>query len=410
MTVSAKSIRRLAVRRQHLSGKLPGKANRDSILSVVHDLTFVQWDPISVVAPSHILSLWNRVGNFRLSDLETLLWKEKKLFEHWVNFTLTLVLTEDYPLYYSMMRLYPESMGKSWRFRKPEVSKFLAEHKELGDSVLKQLKKGPLLPSQFREYAPAKGIDAWNSSSDVSDMLFHLHMMGKVMVVGHEGKKNVWGLSEQFLPSWVKKSKFSLEEIDRVAAERAIRSLGTATPPEINIYFPRGRYTDLKKALENLEREGKIARVKVNEFRGRDDRYVHSSDIKLLESMESVDFPPRISLLPPFDNLVNGRHTRTVFGFDYSHEMFLPQNKRKFGYYVLPILWEDKIIGRVDPLLDKSTEKLMVKSVHAEPGAPTDNEVATKIAEKLNNLAEFLGAKEVVYSERVPPDWRRAFN
>lgn len=144
-------VRRLAVTKQHLAGKLPVKATRRHILSVVRDLTFVQWDPIEVVAPSHVLTLWNRVGDFRLSDLDRLLWDEKRLFEHWANFAAMIVLTEDYPLYYSMMNRYPESIGKSWGGRKIRTRKFLAEHKALGKSILSQLKKGPLQLTQFRE-------------------------------------------------------------------------------------------------------------------------------------------------------------------------------------------------------------------------------------------------------------------
>src|SRR5438445_13518221 len=136
MTASAQAARRLAVTKQHLAGRLPSKATCKDILSVVRDLTFVQWDPIAVVAPSHILSLWNRVGNFHLSDLEKLLWTEKRLFLHWVNFAASLVLTEDYPLYYSMMTRYPESIDKFWGSRKPRTREFLAEHKELGESIL----------------------------------------------------------------------------------------------------------------------------------------------------------------------------------------------------------------------------------------------------------------------------------
>jgi len=111
ISTSAQVARRLAVTKQRLAGKLPAKATREHILSVVRDLTFVQWDPIEVVAPSYVLSLWNRVGDFRLPDLEKLLWDEKKLFIHWANFAAALVLTEDYPLYYSMMKRYPESIG-----------------------------------------------------------------------------------------------------------------------------------------------------------------------------------------------------------------------------------------------------------------------------------------------------------
>ncbi len=161
ISISGEDARRLAVTKQHLAGKLPAKPTREHILSVVRDLTFVQWDPIAVVAPSHVLSFWNRVGDFPLSDLEKLLWEEKKLFLHWVNFAASIVLTEDYPLYYSMMKRYPESIGKSWGSRKPNTRKFLADHKELGKSMLKQLKKGPLQVGQFKEYVRTKSPHGW---------------------------------------------------------------------------------------------------------------------------------------------------------------------------------------------------------------------------------------------------------
>ncbi len=409
LTATARAARRVAVTRQHLAGKLPTRATGEQILSVVRDLIFVQWDPIEVVAPSHILALWNRIGNFRLADLERLLWDEKKLFEHWANFAAGIFLTEDYPLYYSMMKLYPESIGKSWGARKPRTKKFLAEHKALGKSILDQLKKGPRQQNQFEEYVPTKSVDGWTTGSEVSEMLFHLHMRGEVMVVGHEGKRNVWGLSEEFLPGWVVRKELAEEEIERIAAEKAIRALGTASPPEINYYFPRGRYQNLTRALESLEEDSTIHRVRVAEFQGRDERYIHEMDVRLLESVNGDDWQPRISLLPPFDNLICGRgRTNTVFGFDYSHEMFLPQNKRKFGYYVLPILWGDRFIGRVDPRMDRLNEKLLINSVHTEPGAPTDKMVSAEISETIDRLAKFLGANEVVYKKRVPAAWKNS--
>jgi uncharacterized protein len=242
-------------------------------------------------------------------------------------------------------------------------------------------------------------------------MLFHLEMRGEVMVVGHQGNRNVWGLSEVFLPSWVERKELTEEEVERIAAQRAIRALGTASPPEINYYFPRGRYQNLKKALESLQEDSAIHRVHVAECQGRDERYIHDQDVRLLESMKDDAWQPRVSLLPPFDNLICGRsRTNRVFGFDYSHEMFLPQRKRKFGYYVLPILWGDRLIGRVDPLMERSKERLLINSVHAEPTAPGDKDVASKIRDAIQRLAEFLGTKEVAYSSRVPPAWRSSLH
>ena len=409
ITASSQAARRLAVTKQHLAGRLPSRSTGKDILSVVRDLTFVQWDPIAVVAPSHVLSLWNRVGNFRLSDLEKLLWNEKRLFLHWVNFAASIVLTEDYPLYYSMMKRYPESIGKSWGSRKPKTREFLAKHKELGESILNQLKQGPLQLTQFKEYVRTKSVDGWSTGSVVSRMLFHLEMSGKIMVAGHQGNRNIWALSETFLSKSVEKKQLSEEEVERIAAQRAIRALGTASLREINYYFPRGRYQNLKKALDSLQEDSSIHRVHVAEFQERDERYIHDLDVKLLESINDHDWQPRMSLLPPFDNLICGRQrTNRVFGFDYNHEMFLPQHKRKFGYYVLPILWGERLIGRIDPILEKNRETLMINSVHAEPGAPDDKEVTSKIGEKIEQLAEFLGAKEVIYTARVPAAWKNS--
>ena len=238
-------------------------------------------------------------------------------------------------------------------------------------------------------------------------MLFHLQMSGEVMVVGHEGNQNIWGLSETFLPSSVERKHLSEDEVERAGAERTIRALGTASPSEINRYFLRGRYLNLKDALNTLQDESTIHRVHITGIGG--ERYVHDRDVRLLESMNSDAWQPRMSLLAPFDNLLAVREgTSRLFGFDYVHENFLPKDKRKFGTYVLPILWGDRFLGRVDPRMDRRTEKLHINSIHAEPGAPGGKDVSSKIGETIAHLGEFLGAKEVVYTARVPKAWRNS--
>ena len=407
ITTSLEGARRLTVTKQHLAGKLPTGSTKEAIVSVIRDLGYVQWDPISVVAPSHVLALWSRVPNFRVSDLDRLLWVEKKLFEHWSH-AASIVLTEDYPLFHSMMRRYPESLSKSWGGWRARARKFLAEHADLRKTILRELKAGPLQLSQFEDYLRTKrSADGWTGGSNVSAMLSHLQMNGEVMVVGHDGNRNIWGLSEDFLPSWVERKELSAEEAEREGAERTVRALGTASPSEINLYFLRGRYLHLKEALRRLQDESKIHRVHVAGLGGRDERYVHDLDVPLLESMSSDAWQPRMSLLAPFDNLLGLRgRLRKLFDFDYVHENFLPKNKRKFGTYVLPILWGDRFIGHVDPQMDRRTEKLHINSIHAEPGAPGGKEVSSKVAETIAHLGEFLGAKEVLYTARVPKAWK----
>ena len=406
LSVPTETVRRLVVAKQHLAGTLPRRASANDILSVIRDLAYVQWDPVSIVAPSHIISLWSRLGNFRLSDLERLMWAEKELFQHWTPIA-SIVLTEDYPLYLSLMKRYPGSLSGSWKPHEVRARRFLAGHKELRKRMLTELRRGPLQLSQFGDYARTKrSTDGWTTGSDVSLMLFHLHMSGEVMVVGHQGNQNVWGLTRDVLPDWAGKEPLAEEEFESQAAQRAIRALGTATPSEINYYFVRGRYRTLKKTLARLREESAISRVTL-EGLGRDERYIHAKDLPLLDSLSSGAWQPRTSLIAPFDNLICGRaRANKLFGFDYAHEQFLPREKRKFGTYVLPILWGERLVGRADLQMDKQNERLLVNSVHSERGAPEDTDEAAEIGESAQRFAEFLGAKEVVYTPRVPSFWK----
>jgi uncharacterized protein len=393
------------ITKQRLAQKLQRKPSKDDILSVVRDLCYVQWDPIDAVAPSHIVSFWSRLGSFRLSDLDALLWEDRKLFMHWNP--AMLVPTEFYPLCHSLMRRYPESISDSWGTWKRGARKFLATHGELQKRILADLeRRGPLLANEFQDYMRGKSPDGWTSGSDVSNMLFHLLMLGHVMVVGHRGNQNLWDLANDFLPEWVDKRELSEEEFEREAAQKALRSLGVATPREIFLYFPRARYLQMKKTMAGLEKESKVHRVQVKQLGAREERYIHHDDISMLESIAS-EWEPQMTLLAPFDNLLNdhGRLSR-LFGFDYIHENFLPKNKRKYGTFVHPILNGDRLIGRVDLRKDKTNRKLVVVGVFAEQGVPSDKAVVTKLRETLEDLAEFVGVDEVMYPRRVPGVWK----
>ena len=407
ISTSLEGARRLAVTKQRLAGKVPSKASGDQLLAVVRDLAFVQWDPISIVAPSHVISFWSRIGAFRLADLDRLLWREKTLFLCSTPIA-SIVPTEDYPLHHSLMRRYPDSLSNSWGAQRERARRFLAEHRELRRTILRELKDGPLLLHQFKGYVrTGRSADGWTSGNEISLMLSYLQMTGDVMVVGHEGNQNRWGLSEEFLPGWAERKVLPEQEVESMAAQRAIRALGTASPSEINYYFVRGRYRNLRRALRRLLDASLIHRVRVAGLGGREERYVHEEDVPVLDSMRTDAWQPRVSLLAPFDNLLCGRNrTNRLFGFDYVHEQFLPKSKRKFGTYVLPILWGDRFIGRVDPQMDRSNGRLLIKSVHAEAGAPGDRDVSTQVAETIARFGEFLGAKEIVYSARIPAAWR----
>ena len=97
-----------------------------------------------------------------------------------------------------------------------------------------------------------------------------------------------------------------------------------------------------------------------------------------------------------------------MFGFEYVREQFLPKEKRRYGTYVLPILWGERFIGRIDPRLDRKSGRLVINSVHAEPGAPGGKEISSMVAETIEGLADFVGAKEVEYQGHIPSAWKSA--
>jgi len=403
------NARRLAVAKQHLAGNQPKNPDSDNILEVVRSLGCLQLDPISAVTPSHLIVLWSRLGVFDTSELDKLLWREKKLFEYWAH-QASIVLMEDYPLYYCMMRGYPDVFvkpwGSPWRLR---VQKYLSANADLRSYVLAELKRrGPLLSRQFEDKSRAKRRGSgWGSMSDLSRMLFHLFIKGEVMVAGRQGNQKLWDLSERFLPGWVSKKKLSEQEVEYEGVQRSIRALGIANESELNLHFLRGRYSNLKETLKQLAAESEIHPVHISDGPvEKGQRYIHTQDTQLLQELESGQWEPRTSLLSPFDNLICDRaRTRLLFNFDYTIEIYTPQAKRKYGYYVLPILYGDKLIGRIDPLMDRKKETLTIKSVHAEPQAPKDKNVSREIGEKVRELSEFLGAGKIVYSREVPRFW-----
>jgi uncharacterized protein len=311
------------------------------------------------------------------------------------------------------MRRFPESMSPSWRNQGNSAARFLRDHADLRHRILKELGKGPRTLGKFRDHEPTKRDDGeWAPASDVSHMLWQLTMTGDVMVVGHEGNQNLWGLAKDFLPRWTKRDMLSESEFEEVSAERSIRAQGICTPRETLFYFVRGRYKNLDRTLQRLEDRLTIQRVQIEGLDDRKVRYIHSKDLPLLQSLtEGKGWQPRLSLLPPFDNLVgNQDRLRRLFGFDYIREQFFPPEKRRYGFYVLPVLRGEKFIGRIDPRFDKESKTLVINSVHSEAGAPLDRSVGDELHDAIENLSKFVGATRVKYSSKVPGPWKGVLN
>lgn len=406
--ISRETARRMAVTKQHLAGGKGRRSGRHDLMSVMRDIAYVQIDTFATVASTQAITLWSRVEGFRMEDLDHRLWAEKTLFETPPEPT-SIALLEDYPLHYSLMKRDPRAHSGWWGGKRERGRAWLERHADLVESILHQLQGAELTLDQFEEHVPAgQRIDGWTSGSEVSLTLGFLHVEGQVMVVGREGNQKVWGLPEDFLPDRVDRRVVPEEDLEARCAERAIRALGTANSSDIYYYFPRGRYVNLKGALRQLEAAGAILPVKITEGEVRETRYVHEQDLKLLDEIESGKWEPRVALLAPYDNLMAGRdRTRRLFEFDYTHGNYLPVSKRKYGVFVLPILWGDRVVGRLDPKFDRTTGTLVVHSIHAEPGGPREPAVGEGIRTVVNGLADLVGARDVRYPSKIPAPWKR---
>jgi uncharacterized protein len=405
-TISLQTARRLFIMRQRLNDlKLANDA--PGILDVVRDLGCLQLDPISAVARSHQIVMWSRVGQYDLAVLDQLLWTDRSLFEYWAHMA-SIVLTEDYPIHALFMRTYArdEATGKvSQRYQQ-----WLTANQKLKRHILQEIKQHGPLPARVFENKNEESSgwysSGWTSGRDVSQMLDYLWTTGKIMVAGRSGIQKLWDLSERCLPAWTPREKLSEKEVVRRAVQRSLRALGVATPLHIKQHFTRRRYPHLNERLHELAAEGVIERIHVGDEKG--EWFIHAEDMPLLDRVERNELQiERTTLLSPFDNLICDRpRTASLFNFDFRIEIYTPQHKRQYGYYVLPILHGDRLIGRIDPKLDREHGRLHIHAIHAEKDAPLSRKTARSIRTAIEDLATFLGATDIHYTHLVPSGWQ----
>jgi uncharacterized protein YcaQ len=382
-------------------------------MSLLRDIRYVQLDPTSVVAPSHLLVLWSRLGAFKLSDLDRLQWKEKKLFEYWAH-QASIVLTEDYPLYQPRMKRFTTA-ETLWPTR---LREWMKENSELREYMLGEIRtRGPLSSRDFEDKTDSRwkrsrrrwGLrdSSWSSGRDVSRMLEFLFHQGEILVAGRRGRQKLWDLPDRVLPGWTPRTELSSGETEYLGAQMSLKALGVATPKQISWHFLIGRYPRLKETLRSLESDGRVVRVKLKDDPSKGPWYIHTDDIEVADSLAAGAYEPRTTLLSPFDNLITDRdRTNELFDFFFRIEIYTPKEKRKHGFYVLPILDGDRIVGRIDPVMDRQKEELRINAVFAEPGATKDRAMPRRVANSIDDLGDFLGAKKVVYSGRVPLAWK----
>lgn len=408
-TLTLTDARRLAVTRQRLTGETP-PSSPQNMLEVVRDLGCLQLDPTSAVARSHLLVLWSRFGQYDPAHLDTLLWQERSLFEYWAH-AASIVLTEDYPIHHRQMRSY-EASGSNWGQR---VRQWVKGNASLREHIIEEITRlGPLPSKHFEDKTQSDWHSSgWTSHRNVSQMLSYLWDIGTILIANRKSGHRFWDLAERCLPEWTPRASLEWSEVVPLAAQKSLRALGVATARQIQQHYTRSRYPDLPKVLKDLEAKKLIEQVSIlhdgQSWPGI--WYIHTADMPLLDQIQAGEWQPRTTLLSPFDNLICDRaRTAGLFNFEFRIEIYVPKDKRKYGYFVLPILHGDQLIGRIDPLMNRKQKILNVNAIYAEPDAPMNRAAAQSIASAVESLAAFLGAKIIDYNtERIPKAWKPAF-
>lgn len=404
-SLTLSDLRRLVISRQHLDG-----AERPQMLDVIRDLGCLQLDPISAVQRSHLLVLHSRMGQYDPAAFESLLYKERVLFEYWAH-VASIVLTEDYPIHAYRMQRY----GNRTHWGEVFADWFAEDEQRpesLRDHVLNRLRGNGALPARaFEDREGTRLISSgWTGDRNINRMLDFLWHSGEVMVSHRQGIQRIWDLAERVLPDWTPREHLTEAEVVRRAAQRAIRALGAATVPQIRQHYTRSRYPDLQHRLDELKAEGLIEPVRISADAGRDLPgvwYLHSADIPHLERIQAGDWQPSMALLSPFDNLICDRkRTELLWDFYFRIEIYVPKAKRQYGYYVLPILQGDRLIGRIDPLMDRKAGVLRLNAIYAEAAAPDDAATVNGLRQSIEGLAQFLGAQQIDYPALLPQGWQ----
>ena len=325
--------------------------------------------------------LWSRLGAFDRADLDTLLWRERWLFEYWAH-AASIVLTEDYPIHRVMMRRYGVSIEN------PRLRDWLVANEAFRRYVLARLRDaGPLPGGAIEDRAAVSWTSTgWTNGRNVERMLDTLWKQGVVTVAGRDGLRRLWSLAE--FPA-----AEDLPEPEAVtqAAEHALRALGVARARDVERHFTIGRYPGLDLARAPWARPVLVEG-------GSEPWWAHRDVLGLLDE----EWRPRTTLLSPFDNLICDRdRTERLWGFTYRNEIYVPKHKRRYGSYVMPVLAGERLVGRVSPRMDRRRGELVVEGVFAEEPAGSLPDGALppgSVATALGSLAAFAGGGSVIYS------------
>jgi uncharacterized protein YcaQ len=407
ITISKQTARRFVLGRQ---GLWPGRRwkGKKGTAQAIRVCEALQLDPLIVAARSQDIALHSRVLNYKPDYLQQVLYKDREFFD-----------------YGGWLAVYPMSELPYWRVymerrsHAKRVEDFVLTQHEIFDFVRAELRKrGPLGNRDFE----GKSLDNWNyrGRKETSLVLYDMWISGELMMHHRNGFNRIYDFRENIAP---KEYDYIAgeQETEEFFARKTVAFMGLKSERkmggELNYYMNR-RYSpdSMTKILERQKALGMFTQVQVEG--GRETYLILTEDIPVLESLENgkvhKGWNPKetttleeVTFLSPLDIVSTRGRAKKLFDFDYKWEVYVPADKRRWGYYTLPILYGDDLVARLDPKLDRTAMTLQIKGFWYEDDVPVkDIEFANALARGLVRFADFLEAKKIEIAAIHPPRLR----
>ncbi len=400
--LSLEYTRRALLRAQLLDGRTELPEGKEGVARVIEKLGYVQIDTIAVIERAHHHTLWTRRPDYDPEMLHKLQAHDRRVFEYWGH-AMSYLPMSDYRFCLPKMRNFENPMSRWAKER-------LERYGHLTEAVLERIREeGPLSSKDF-ELPPGKRSGSWWNWKPAKAALEILFWKGDLMIAERRNFTKIYDLTERVLPGDIDASYPSDDEIGHFLVRRALTAYGIAGGREIRAFMNPEAARDshiqaagkdvIAGSLNDLLETGEVVPVKIEGNEGNDFFALSGT---LGAYVPGGSDPRPVFLLSPFDNLVIQRErTNRFFGFDYALECYTPVARRKYGYFSLPILWGDRLVGRLDPKSDKRKRTLLVRNLVFEPWFEEFDEFIPVLAGKLGSLATFNGCGEVKIEKTKP--------
>lgn len=364
--------RLLALNQQGLIDKF------DTNLEAIEQIGYVQIDTISVTERAHHHVLYSRNKQYQKEHLDALM-KEKKVFEYWSHAAA-----------YLPMRDYRFSLYRKAQYQKGD-NHWFPRDKKVEKYVLDRIKAEGALQSKDFENPRDKNHE-WYAWKPAKIALTNLFMDGSIMISERKGFQKVFDLTENVIPNNINTQTPTLSEFCNHLIFNTISNHGLATVNEI-CYLRKGIKTEVNKQMKQLLKSGELLLVKITE---NDETYYTTPS--LFNSLNNLTAKKEVHILNPFDNIVIQRkRLKSLFDFDYQIECYVPEKKRVFGYYTLPILYGTEFVGRMDAKADRKTKLFTVKNIWWENDYQAKEALLNKLNKEIKDYASFCGCDEVTF-------------